>query len=431
MLTETGVVYKYFDLIDGFIRVRVLAGDEPLPLPWEPAGRPPDRREYRRLVVKACVLGLDEVVLPRVRQVYPEDAAAAEDLLYQICVDVNPRLEIHTVALPADAHDGEAGAAAAPDFRRRADELERLVLLEIVGQDESVRRICLAVRKASCGLKDPNRPVGSFLLVGRTGTGKTELAKVVARHLFGPDRLVRVDCTEYALPHETAKLIGAPPGYVGHNEGGTLTESLLRNPRAVVLFDEVEKGHEKLHNVLLQILDEGRLTDSKGRTASLREALVLMTSNVGTADYAEAAQRMGFERHGPLPEEEFAALTQAALRRSFRPEFLNRLDGVLVFNPLAVEACGRIAGLQLERLAGRARNAGVDLCWAPDLPGKLGQLGYSEEFGAREVRRTVDRMVEEPFALAVLQGRFRAGDHVTASWRAGAVTLQRRRGRRR
>ncbi len=434
MLNETGLVYKYFDLIDGFIRVRILSNEEQLPLPIDRAGQMLDRRDYRRLVVRACVVGVEESVLPRVQQIYPEDGAAAEDLLYQICVDVNPRLEIHTVALPAtgEAAGGELSEEEqAAEFRHRANQLEAQLLDEIVGQDDHVTTVSRAVRKAAAGLNDPTRPMASFLLVGRTGVGKTELAKSLARNLFDEDRLVRIDCSEFALPHETAKLIGAPPGYVGHNEGGTLTEALMENPRAVVLFDEVEKGHEKLHNMLLQILDDGRLTDSKGNTVSFRDTVVLMTSNVGTADYAEAANRVGFGREGALVEEDFVDLTRAAVRRNFKPELINRLDQVLVFHPLEMASCGRIAARKLGEVAERMSNAGVRMNWTPRLVAALAEEGYSAEYGAREVRRTVARLVEEPLSNAVLDGDLAPGDAVVVRWRGGEVVLDHQAGQQR
>jgi len=429
--TETGVVYKYFDLIDGFIRVRVLGLDEPLPLCVDSASGPPDRREYRSMVVTACVIGLDDYVLPRVKQIYPDDAAAAEDLLYQICVDVNPRLEIHTVSLPAEAEGVIEREVREVEFRRASAHLESGMRREIVGQDSSIARISQAVRKAASGLNDPERPIGTFLLVGRTGTGKTELAKSLARNLYGAENLVRIDCSEYALPHETAKLIGAPPGYVGHNEGGTLTEALLRDPRAIVLFDEIEKGNEKLHNMLLQILDEGRLTDSKGNTVLFRESLVLLTSNVGTSDYRRAANRMGFERGESLAEPEFEAITYAALRESFKPELLNRLDEILVFSTLGETECGHIAHLQLEKLRQRLEESGIGLRWSDAAARGLARVGFSEEYGARELRRTVARLVEDPLSFHILEGRFAPGHTISVRWRNGVVSFHQAAARRR
>lgn len=420
-MSSTALVYKYFDLIDGFIRVKVLDPEAGLPELPSQEGEPPSRREYRRLVMDCCVIALEEEVLPRVHTVYPEDTLAAEDLLYQICIDVNPGLEIHAVSLPAQSEEDEEEQLE--QFRRRARVLQKEVLQDVVGQDEAVERICRAVRKTASGIADPQRPIGSFLLVGRTGTGKTELAKSISRHLFDQN-LVRIDCSEFALPHETAKLIGAPPGYVGHNDGGALTEAMIRNPHAIVLFDEIEKGHEKLHNMLLQILDEGRLTDSKGRTVSFRESLILMTSNVGTADYAEASNRLGFGREGALESGTFADITEAALARAFKPELRNRLDGVLTFRALRPEDCIRIVDMQFERLAARLRRHGLSMRWSRRLVEEVARQGYSEEFGARELRRTLVTLIEEPLSMLLLDEGMEKGAKLTLGWRAGKLTIR-------
>ncbi|MCH2112107.1 MAG: AAA family ATPase [Planctomycetes bacterium] len=428
MLNESGLVYKYFDLIDGFIRVKILSDEESLSLPkgsGDPAeSTPPDRREYRKIVVATCVVGLEETVLPRVAEMYPNDAAAAEDLLYQICVDVNPRLEIHTVSLPAEGvRSSQSSPLTETEFESRAQTLKESMLKEIVGQDEHVETLCRAVRKAAAGLQDPTRPMGSFLLVGRTGTGKTETAKSLARNLFEKDSLIRVDCSEFALPHETAKLIGAPPGYVGHNEGGTLTEALIENPHAVVLFDEIEKGHDSLHNMLLQILDDGRLTDSKGNTVSFRKCMVLMTSNVGTSDYAAASNRLGFGEKSELEESDFQGLTQCALKTSFRPEFLNRLDGIQIYGALDPTACTQIAAMKLDEVALRLQGAHIQLSWTKSLPKILAQRGWHAEYGAREVRRTVSNLVETPLTDAVLDGKLSRGSEVKISWQKDGLKM--------
>jgi ATP-dependent Clp protease ATP-binding subunit ClpC len=426
MQTETGIVYKYFDLLDGFIRVRLLADDEDLQLPPGQTA-PPDRRHYRRLVVRQCIVEPEDL-LERVLRRFPDEEMAAEGLLYQICIDVNPRLEIHSVTLSTSKDSATAAAEtqtdAAQKLRDCAPKLEQKILKEVFGQDQAVRTLCTAVRKAACGLADPDRPIGSYLLVGRTGCGKTELAKALARHLHDPQQLVRIDCSEFALPHETAKLIGSPPGYVGHNEGGMLTEALRANPHAVVLFDEIEKGHQKLHHMLLQILDDGRLTDSKGQTVSFQHAVILLTSNVGTEDYRQAATRLGFG-DSAIDGKHFRDLTQIALEREFRPEMLNRLDGILTFHSLDEQCCSRIAAAQLHRLKQRIDRIDVALKWTPAVAKHLARLGFSEEYGAREVRRTVARLVEEPLSQEIMDGSIQPGDQITVRWMRNQIRFER------
>ena len=423
-MQNSSLVYKYFDLIDGFIRVRIAGVEGNMPEIEMSTNSTPSRRDYRQYVVSNFVLDLDSEVMPKVHAVYPEDTMAAEDLLYQICVDVNPGLEIHSISLPATEDEGAASESEMELFRELANGLQKNVLTELVGQDDAVNKICRSVRKAAVGLNDPNRPIGSFLLVGRTGTGKTELAKSISRNLLDGRKLVRIDCSEYALPHETAKLIGAPPGYVGHSEGGILTSEIEENPRSVVLFDEIEKGHDNLHNMLLQILDDGRLTDSKGTTVNFSNCLILMTSNVGTMDYAEATSRLGFDQPESLEQTEFADITKQALRAKFKPELLNRLDGVLTFRALDQDDCEKIAELHLKMLQQRMQGAKISLKWSKALCRAVAAAGYSEEYGAREVRRAIANLIEEPLSNAILDGEMLSGSEVKAGWKAGEVNFK-------
>ena len=423
-MQNSSLVYKYFDLIDGFIRVRIAGVEGTMPEIEMSTNSTPSRRDYRQYVVSNFVLDLDSEVMPKVHAVYPEDTMAAEDLLYQICVDVNPGLEIHSISLPAAEDEVAASESEMERFRELANDLQENVLAELVGQDDAVNKICRSIRKAAVGLNDPNRPIGSFLLVGRTGTGKTELAKSISRNLLDGRKLVRIDCSEYALPHETAKLIGAPPGYVGHSEGGILTSEIEENPRSVVLFDEIEKGHDNLHNMLLQILDDGRLTDSKGTTVDFSNCLILMTSNVGTMDYAEATSRLGFDQPESLAQTEFADITKQALRAKFKPELLNRLDGVLTFRALDQEDCEKIAELHLKMLQQRMQGAKISLKWSKALCRAVAAAGYSEEYGAREVRRAIANLIEEPLSNAILDGEMLRGSEVKAGWKAGEVNFK-------
>jgi ATP-dependent Clp protease ATP-binding subunit ClpC len=363
------------------------------------------------------------------------DPSAVEDLLYQLCIDVNPRLEIHQVSLPAAATDG----AAAPelgetDLTTTLAELQRKVVnldgslhRVIIGQDAAITTVTRALRKAAVGLSEPNRPIGCFLFVGRTGTGKTALAKAIAKHLYnGPQHFVRVDCTEYSLPHEVAKLIGAPPGYVGHGEGGFLTEAMRRTPEAVVLFDEIEKASDKVRNLLLQILDDGILTDSKGKTVKFDRALVLLTSNVGVEEIERASSRCGF---GNTAKRSFDArsireLTHGALKENFRPEFLNRLDEIVVFRDLTVDDAKRIAGLQLADVALRIRRTGVKVLFEPDIDPWIAERGYSVEFGAREIKRVVRQQIEDPIANLVLDGKVKRSQRVRVELKNGEPSFR-------
>lgn len=423
MQTDPGFVFKYFDLLDGFIRVRQVEEGAGLPLPpGQPI--PPDRRHYRRLLVRHC-LENPESILSRVRARYPEEGDTVEDLLYRICVDVNPHLEIHSVTIPAPSPEGETPIPVkTQSLAQRARGMESRLRRRVFGQDHAVTSVSKAISRAAAGLNDPDRPVGCFLFVGRTGCGKTELAKALARELHPERALLRIDCSEYGHAHETARLTGAPPGYVGHQEGGALTEPVLENPESVILFDEIEKGHERLHHLLLQVLDEGRLTDGRGRTIDMTRSLILLTSNIGTEDYRRASTSLGFGSN-ELEEADFQSITQEAIRRGFRPEFLNRLDDVVTFRPLDDRSCQHIVRSRLEALRERIEPAGVGLRWTPAAVRRLAELGTHEEYGAREIRRTIDREVEEPLSQAILAGPRRARPRFRVCSRRGQIYIER------
>ena len=391
---ETQVVLKYCEVIDEFIKVRVFADDEigALVDPTEVT----NRRAYQRSVVEASVLDYRETVLPlfkKFNRIYKPEAL--EDVLYQICVEVNPHLEIHQVSLPM-----EGGELADADTQKSTRELlqskvygiERDLMRKVIGQNEAVHAISKAVKKAAVGLKDPRKPIGVFLMVGSTGSGKTELAKVVAEHVFGKaNQMVRIDCSEFALPHEYAKLIGAPPGYIGHNEGGFLTEAVKGKKNCVVLFDEIEKAHSKIHNLLLQVMDEGTLTDGKGNVVKFDNTLVLLTSNLGVAEVEGVKNRCGFDlqKRAILDASDQREAFHEAMKSTFSPEFINRLDDVIVFNTLTEKDCRRIARLQLEEVARYLVDTGVKLTWSPRVERLIAADGYSDEYGARELRRII------------------------------------------
>jgi ATP-dependent Clp protease ATP-binding subunit ClpB len=299
-----------------------------------------------------------------------------------------------------------------PVTRMLEGDVERLLHIEdrlrqrVVGQDEALLLVANAVRRSRAGLGDPRRPMGSFLFMGPTGVGKTELARALAEFLFDDERaLIRVDMSEYMEKHAVARLIGAPPGYVGYDEGGQLTEAIRRRPYAVVLFDEIEKAHPDVFNILLQVLDDGRLTDGKGRTVDFRHTVLIMTSNVASDLVQEMAQRGG-------DAESSKGRLMDALRRTFRPEFLNRIDEIVIFRALGSEEIHKIVDIQLEDLRKRLRERKIGIVLSPEARDLLAQRGYDPVFGARPLKRTIQRMVENPLAVEVLAGRFQEGDQV-------------------
>jgi ATP-dependent Clp protease ATP-binding subunit ClpB len=299
-----------------------------------------------------------------------------------------------------------------PVTRMLEGEVERLLHIEdrlrqrVVGQDEALLLVANAVRRSRAGLGDPRRPMGSFLFMGPTGVGKTELARALAEFLFDDERaLIRLDMSEYMEKHAVARLIGAPPGYVGYDEGGQLTEAIRRRPYAVVLFDEIEKAHPDVFNVLLQVLDDGRLTDGKGRTVDFRHTVLIMTSNVASDLVQEMAQRGG-------DAESSKGRLMDALRRTFRPEFLNRIDEIVIFRALGSEEIHKIVDIQLEDLRKRLRERKISISLSPEARDLLAERGYDPVFGARPLKRTIQRMVENPLAVEVLAGRFQESDHI-------------------
>ena len=307
-----------------------------------------------------------------------------------------------------------------PVSKMLESEQSKLVHLEdelkgrVIGQDRAVAAAA-AVRRARAGLKDPNRPIGSFIFLGPTGVGKTEMARALAKHLFDDDRaMTRLDMSEYMEKHAVARMIGAPPGYIGHDEGGQLTEAVRRKPYNVVLLDEIEKAHPDVFNVLLQVLDEGRLTDGKGRTVDFRNTIVIMTSNL-------ASDRI-LEHAGEDPER-LQPFVQRALREAFRPEFLNRVDDVLVFRSLDRDDLLRIVDIQLDRVRATLADRRLTLEVDDDARRALAEEGYDPAFGARPLKRVIQQRVLDPLALGLLDGRFAPGDTIRLGAEHGAIVL--------
>jgi ATP-dependent Clp protease ATP-binding subunit ClpB len=302
-----------------------------------------------------------------------------------------------------------------PVTRMMESEVQKLIRMEdnlrqrVVGQDEAVQAVSNAVRRARAGLKDPNRPIGSFIFMGPTGVGKTELARALAEFLFDDEHaMIRIDMSEYMERHAVARLIGAPPGYVGYEEGGQLTEAVRRRPYSVVLFDEIEKAHPEVFNVMLQVLDDGRLTDSKGRVVDFKNTVIIMTSNVGSQyihEYQKSVQ-------SPQQEEEMRRKVEEELHRHFRPEFLNRIDDVIIFHALEMKHIKRIIDIQLKRLAKTIAERGINIEISDSAKEHLAREGYDPAFGARPLKRVLQKEIIDPLAIKLLEGKFKPGDSV-------------------
>jgi ATP-dependent Clp protease ATP-binding subunit ClpB len=306
-------------------------------------------------------------------------------------------------------------------------EIQKLVKMEdnlrkrVVGQEEAVAAVSSAVRRSRAGLKDPNRPIGSFIFMGPTGVGKTELARALAEFLFDDENaMVRIDMSEYMERHAVARLIGAPPGYVGYEEGGQLTEAIRRRPYAVVLFDEIEKAHPEVFNVMLQVLDDGRLTDSKGREVNFKNTVIIMTSNVGAQyifDYQKSMQT-------PQQEAEMERNVEQELHKHFRPEFLNRIDDVIIFHALDMQHIKRIIEIQLRKLAKLIGDRGLSIEISDHAKEQLAKEGYDPAFGARPLKRALQKLIIDPLAMKLLEGTFKPADIVFVNVNAdGKVEL--------
>ncbi|HWC68776.1 MAG TPA: AAA family ATPase, partial [Acidimicrobiales bacterium] len=291
---------------------------------------------------------------------------------------------------------------------RMEDELH----LRVIGQEDAIHAVSQAIRRTRAGLKDPRRPSGSFIFLGPTGVGKTELAKALAEFLFGDqDALISLDMSEYMEKHTVSRLVGSPPGYVGYEEGGQLTEAVRRKPFSVVLFDEIEKAHPDVFNTLLQILEEGRLTDSQGRSVDFRNTVLIMTSNLGTQDLRKA--NIGFTKADEaITYERMKEKVMDALKTHFRPEFLNRIDEVIVFHELSRDEVTRIVDLMMRRLVTQLESQGLGLQLTPEAKVHLADKGYDPTLGARPLRRAIQRLVEDPLSEHILHKQFRAGEVV-------------------
>jgi ATP-dependent Clp protease ATP-binding subunit ClpB len=294
--------------------------------------------------------------------------------------------------------------------------MEDRLKLRVVGQDDAIVAVSNAVRRARAGIQDINRPIGSFIFLGPTGVGKTELAKALAEFLFDDENAMqRIDMSEYQERHTVSRLIGAPPGYVGYEEGGQLTEAVRRRPYSVILFDEIEKAHPEVFNLLLQILDDGRLTDGHGRTVDFRNAVIIMTSNIGSTHIQELLSERAKQpvaHWGRSNNEELKDRIMEDLKAFFKPEFLNRVDEIIIFNPLSKALLKRIVDIQVERMKKYLREKGIDIVLTESAKEWFAEIGYDPIYGARPLKRALQREILNPLAIKLLDGTFKEGDIV-------------------
>jgi ATP-dependent Clp protease ATP-binding subunit ClpB len=302
--------------------------------------------------------------------------------------------------------------------RERLMKMEEAIAERVVGQEEAVTALCNAVRRSRAGLGDPNRPIGSFLFLGPTGVGKTELSKALADFLFNdPNAMIRIDMSEFMEQHSVARLIGSPPGYVGYEEGGRLTEAVRRKPYSVILLDEIEKAHPDVFNVLLQVFDDGRLTDGKGRTVDFKNTVIIMTSNIASQQIQELTEESGADW-------EIEAHVKDALKKVFKPEFLNRIDEVIVFHMLTKENLRKIVDIQLNYLSERMNARKIGIEFTDDARKQIIDEGYDPVFGARPLKRTIQQRLENPLAAELLAGKFAEGDTIKIDADAHRFTFE-------
>jgi ATP-dependent Clp protease ATP-binding subunit ClpA len=313
----------------------------------------------------------------------------------------------------------------------KLNRMEEVLKKRIVGQDEAVKKIADTIKRSRAGIADPNRPIGSFMLLGPTGVGKTEMTKALAEFMFDDDKaLVRIDMSEYMEKHSVSKLIGSPPGYVGYDEGGGLTEIVRHRPYSVILFDEIEKAHPEVFNILLQVLDNGRLTDAKGRMVNFKNTVIILTSNAG-AQYIDQMEKLGFGTGAEEQKyEDVKTKLQESLKDYFRPEFLNRLDDIIVFNVLSKDAIEKIVSLQVEIVAERLLQKEITLTVSPAVLSYLAKEGYDPQFGARPLKRIIQNKILTPVASLIISKGLMKGGVVSVDFKDGEFIFDVKKGRK-
>ncbi len=417
-ITERRLPDKAIDLIDEAASKHVIDAES----------QPQDLRDIRRRVEQIGA----EVEAAAERNDYETTARLRAELLQiQQTYDDRKREWETEAKLESDVSERDIAEliqkiTGIPVARMLEGEGEKLLQMEdrlherVIGQDAAIAALSDAIRRARAGLKDPRRPIGSFIFLGPTGVGKTELAKALAEFMFDDeDAMIRLDMSEYQERHTVSRLVGAPPGYVGYDEGGGLTEAVRRRPYRVILFDEIEKAHPDVFNALLQLLDDGRLTDGHGRTVDFRNTVIIMTSNLGTGVAKKTALGFPTAATPRADRDKLRSNVERALREAFRPEFLNRIDEVIIFDELGKDELTHIVELMVDDLRERLAERHIDLALTPAAKDALVKEGYDPEYGARPLRRTVQRQVESPVSKRILAGEFEEGDLITVDVAAG------------
>lgn len=307
---------------------------------------------------------------------------------------------------------------------KKLSKMEDELRLRVVGQDVAIKKIADVVRRSRVGISDPNKPIGSFIFLGPTGVGKTELTKALASFMFNDEKaLIRVDMSEYTERHSVSKLIGSPPGYVGYEESGNLTESIRHRPYSVILFDEIEKAHPEIFNILLQVLDEGRLTDAKGRVVNFKNSIIILTSNIG-GEFIDKMESIGFTNNSKKDEyKETKSKVLDSLKNHFRPEFLNRLDEIIVFDILTKEVIRKIVDIKIREIKERIKNKGFNLNLSPESLDLLAQEGYNPHYGARPLARLIQEKILNPIAMKIISKSIKKGGTINVSVKKGEVKI--------
>jgi len=396
----------------------------------------PNAKDYKLYVMSRCVY--DFVKLLKHMRLYSSHYSVSHDTLleelFMLTMKVNPLL---TSKFKQAGHAQTQKACQIEEQQeKRFDDVQKEEILSlgekitdrVLGQDKAIDKIVLAIQRASAGLRDPEQPIGSFLLTGPTGCGKTLLAKVLAEELIGNRKyMVRIDCSEYQQRHETSKLIGAPHGYIGYEQGGILTNAMKNAPFSVVLFDEIEKAHEKVYNLLLQIMDEGMLTSNTGEIVSFKDSIVLMTSNLGVAEAAKAQSEVGFLKTRILTEDSRIEAMERALKKKFKPEFLNRLDSVSHFMPLDDESvCKEIVVLELEMLLKHLyTNRKMTVRYSPEVIEFIYDKGFDVEYGARPLKRALRKHFANPLSHMLLVEELEEGTTIIATMLDDKIVFKR------